>query len=87
MSVTLINTTDHALAADGWALSATVNGKPVQMIIHPPAGYVGVPHQTIKPGGSIVFPVAVSMPTGWANLVVDAVHADASLAMSFAGKG
>ncbi|MBA2309701.1 MAG: hypothetical protein H0W01_10510 [Pseudonocardiales bacterium] len=87
MSVTLINATNGALAADGWILSATVNGKPVQMIVHPATGYVGVPQQTIQPGGSVVFPIAVAMPTSLDNLTVDAVNAEAGLAVSFTGKG
>jgi hypothetical protein len=87
MSVTLVNASDHALAADSWALSATANGTTVQLLTYPPDAYAGVPNQMLQPGASIVLPVAVAVPANWADLAIEAVHAQDAVAMTFTGRG
>lgn len=87
MSVTLVNASDHALAADSWALRATANGTTLQLLTYPPGGFVGVPNQMIQPGASMVLPVAVAVPANWADLAMEAVNAQDAMAMTFTGRG
>lgn len=70
VDVVLTNTGTEARGTGGWTVKALVGSDPVEVL---PTG--DAPSRTIRPGGSMSFPVTVPMPKGTTDLQLEAAPA------------